>query len=211
MQTFTLSTAPRSGTEKLSSLRSGGQVPAVIYGHHRAPEKLMVPYSDFLRVFRTAGSSHLVRLTVNGKDENVLIYEVQKHPVSGDFLHIDFLAVSAKEKISVEIPLVLRGESLAVREGGALFQHLHEVSVRCLPGDLVDAFEVDLSRLARMGDVIHIGDLGIDAKKFDIEVPLTEPVASVDTPDDLAAQEETETVAPGAVPTAAEAAAAAAE
>lgn len=181
MEKLTLAAQSRDVAVKLSEIRASKKIPSVVYGHKIAAQSITVEYSEFLKTFRKAGKTHLVELSLGGKKQDVLIHEVQKHPVTGDFLHIDFFVVSATEKIHVEIPLVLIGVAPAQREGGMVEQNMHTLEVKCFAKDLVDSFEVDISVLAEMGDIIHVQDLGI-SKKFDILAPLDAAVVAVHAP-----------------------------
>ena len=185
MEKFHLSATERDVNEKLTVLRANKRVPAVVYGHNITSQTISMAYSDFLKVERKAGKTHIIELTVGKKTQKVLVYDLQFHPVSGDFLHVDFLAVSAHDKITLDIPLVLVGVSKAQKEGGVLQQYLDTVEVRCLPDDIPEHFEVDISKLEKIDDIVHIEDLGIDTKKFDIETPLTEAVVTVYTPEEI--------------------------
>lgn len=179
MEKFTIESELRDVSGKLSLLRADKKMPAVVYGHKFVPQAVTIGYSEFLKVFRKSGKIHIITLTLDEKKHDTLIHDIQKDPVTGDFLHADFFVVSATEKIHVQIPLALTGESLAQKQGGVIEQNMHAVEVKCLAKDLVDAFEVDLSRLAEIGDVIHIQDIGIDTKKFDILSSLEGAVVSV--------------------------------
>ncbi len=189
METLALNTLPRTQSERLKSIRADRKIPAVVYGHHFGSMSVTVDMSEFVKTFRRAGQTHLVDLMIDGKAQKVLIYELQRHPVTGDVLHVDFLAVSAKEKITVDIPLVLIGESPAVRAGAILEQHIDTIEVRCLPGDLVDDFKVDISILKEVDDVLHVSAVQIDTKKFDIITSLSEGIATVSAPHDYVAEE----------------------
>lgn len=195
MEKLALASESRGLDTKLSTIRSNGQVPAVVYGHKIAPTHITVNNSEFLKVFRKGGTTHLVDLTVDGKKQTVLIHDVQKHPVSGDFLHVDFFVVSASEKIHVQIPLHLVGESRAQKEGGLIEQNIHTIDLKCLAKDLVDAFEVDITALDNMGDIIHVSDLKIDAKKFDLHTALEAAVVSVHAPKGGLTEDEAEAAA----------------
>lgn len=116
METIALSSAVRTPEQNARDLRSVRRIPAVVYGHDVANTTLSLDRTEFLRVYRAAGQSHLVALDLGGTTKNVLIYDVQFDPVTDDFLHVDLLAVSATEKISVSIPLSFIGESEAVRQ-----------------------------------------------------------------------------------------------
>lgn len=160
--TISLNVTPRTETgNALEALRTNGFIPAVLYGHSVTPTPLTINYLDFSRVFKSAGESTLVELTVAGKKPvNVLIHEVATHPVSGRFLHIDFYQVNMKEEIETDVPLEFVGESAAVKAlSGVLIRSLEEVKIKCLPSDLPHALEVDLGKLATFDDVIKVGDI----------------------------------------------------
>ena len=179
MKNIALSCIKRNATEKLSELRTAKKIPAVVYGHKVETLAITLDYSEFLRVHREAGHSHIISLTVEGKKYDVLVHEVQLHPVTGDFQHIDFFAVSATEKLHVGIPVVLTGTSQAQRDGAIINQNLEQIEVKCLAKNLVDNFTVDISSLEKFGDVIHVSDLIgsiINTKIFEVEVDLELPV-----------------------------------
>jgi len=182
MEKLTLVATARDTEMKLSTLRAEKQVPAVVYGHKIAAQAVSLGASELLKVFRKSGKTHIVELILDGKKQDVLIHETQRAPVSGDFLHVDLFVVSATEKIHVQIPVHLVGLSPAQTQGGMIEQNMHEVEVRCLPKNLVDAFEADLSKLTELGDILHIKDLNIDAKKFDILSDIELAIVSVHAP-----------------------------
>lgn len=154
-------------TDDARTTRDQGMIPGVLYGKDVPSTKIALGTSEFIKVYREAGQSQLITLTVDGKKYNTLVQEAQRHPVRGNVLHIDFINVNMKEKIEVQIALTLTGNAPAVLEGGQLHQSLTELTVRCLPTDIVERFEVDISELA-MGNTLHVSDLKIDTKKFEI-------------------------------------------
>ncbi|MFZ4461597.1 MAG: 50S ribosomal protein L25 [Patescibacteria group bacterium] len=182
MEKFVLASEARDLGAKLSTLRASKKVPAVVYGHAFDPVHISVDASEFLKTYRKTGGTHLIDLTVGGKKQSVLVHETQRHPVSGDFLHIDFFAVSAKEKITVDVPVSLVGKSQAVVEGAEINQNLHTITVKVLPADLVDSIEVDVVALAKPGDVIHVSDIVALYPKLEIITPGVEAIASASLP-----------------------------
>ncbi len=162
--------------KQLAKFRKAGTVPAVLYGHGMKSVSLAVAYSPFEKVYREAGGSSLIDIEVdNGKPVKALIQDVQRDPLSGKFLHVDFHAVRMTEKINTEVVLKFTGESKAVKElGGILVKNLDEVKVSCLPSDLVHEIEIDISRLTTFEDQIRIRDLrvptGIEIKEKPEEV-----------------------------------------
>lgn len=141
-------------------------IPAVVYGFGMENEVVSADKVDFTRVFSKTGKSSVLELKIDAKKAlNVLIHDLQYHPVSGEVSHIDFLQVNMKELVEAEIPLVFVGESSAVKEkGGILVKVIDNVSVEALPDDLPNEIEVDLSKLADFEDHITIGDIKVDDK-----------------------------------------------
>lgn len=181
MEKLTLASVSRDLATKPSDLRAGKMVPAVVYGHKLQPVHVAVPNSDFLRTFRKGGHTHLIELMIDGKNHTVLIHEVQKHPVTGDFLHIDFFAVSAKEKIHVAIPVHLTGKSQAALEGAQIEQNLHKIEVKVLPADLIDIIEIDIAPLEKVGDSIHVSDIAANYPKLEILTALSDSIVAAHT------------------------------
>lgn len=147
--------------KKTKALRTSGTLPAVLYGHGVASRPLAVRGNDFLRLYRQAGESTLVDLIVDGEPPvKVIIQDVQRHPISGQPLHVDLHQVRMTEKIHTSIPLKFVGEAPAVKElGGVLFKNLDHLKVEALPGDLVHEIVVDISGLRTFEDIIHVSDL----------------------------------------------------
>jgi large subunit ribosomal protein L25 len=148
---------------KLAELRVNGYLPAVIYGPNIESESIKVKKQDFEEAFQTAGESQLIDLTINGKKEaKTLIKDVQRDPVKDNILHVDFYQVDMDKKIDVVIPINFINEPPAVKElGGTLVKTIESLEATCLPGDLVDKFDVDLSPLNSFEDYIRISDLNI--------------------------------------------------
>jgi large subunit ribosomal protein L25 len=145
-----------------------GSVPGVVYGKKCPSTPLSVDTSDLLRIFRQAGYSHIIELSLNGKNQQAIIHDVDIHPVSGQFLHVDFLAVSATDKLTVTVPIKMVGESQAARDGAIIDHVLQDIEIRCLPADIPVELTIDISKLEKVGDSLHISDLGLDAKKHDL-------------------------------------------
>jgi len=168
--------------KKVKQLRKENMIPAVIYGNKIASQNLLVNYLDFKRVYDKAGESALVELETKGKKINVLVHDIQIDPLSGKFSHVDFFQVNMKEEVETEIPLEFIGESAAVKElGGVLVKSLDEISVKCLPADLPEKYEIDISKLATFDDVIAVKDLEV-SDKIEILVDPETIIASVQEP-----------------------------
>lgn len=168
--------------KKAKQLRKQDMIPAVMYGNKIAAQNLTVNYIDFKRVYAKAGESALIELEVEKKKVNVLIHDIQLAPMSGKVTHIDFFQVNMKEEVETEIPLEFIGESAAVKAlGGVLVKNIDEISVKCLPADLPEKYEIDISTLATFEDVITVKDLKI-SDKVEILMDLETVIALVSAP-----------------------------
>ncbi|MFA5886582.1 MAG: 50S ribosomal protein L25 [Patescibacteria group bacterium] len=135
-------------------------LPGVLYGKNFASQNLKLKKSDFDKVFARAGESNLVDLEIDSKITKVLVKDTQRDIMKNYFIHVDFYKVDMKEKITTEIPLHFIGESKAVKElGGVLIKDLSVLEIECLPGDLIDHIDVDISLLKTFDDAIRINDL----------------------------------------------------
>lgn len=172
---------PKGGN--LKDLRHGGQVPAVLYGSDTKPVSLKIDRKTFNRLYQAVGSSTLVLLAIdNEKPVNVLIHDVQKHPVTDELVHADLLQVKMTEKIRAEIPLEFVGLAPAVEQlEGNLITPRTEIEVECLPDALVGKIEVDVAGLNTFEDVIKVADLKIPAG-IEVLTDLEELVAQVTPP-----------------------------
>jgi large subunit ribosomal protein L25 len=144
-------------------LRNEESVPAVLYGPKTAPLSLSVSANRLEKLLRDmAGESKLLQLTVEGEAETVtrqvLIRELQTHPVRRRFVHIDFFEVPMDQAIVVEVPVELVGESVGVKKGGAINVIRRMMSVRCLPGEIPEKGQIDVESLD-LGGSIRVGDL----------------------------------------------------
>jgi large subunit ribosomal protein L25 len=144
-------------------LHGQGKLAAVVYGHNTKPTPLVLDRLEFQKVFLKSGRTHLVDLVVDaGRTEKVLVREIQTHPRRLGPIHVDFYQVNLEEKITVEVPLHLVGESAAVKRGDAdVLQPIHAVRVECLPSDIPEAFEVDLTPLEQIEAEFRISDLRV--------------------------------------------------
>ena len=150
-QRLVASSRADAGKGVARKLRAAGSVPGVLYGHDTAPVQIAVDARDLSRVLHTsAGANVLVDLVVDGKEHLAMPREVQRDRIHDLFLHVDFLAVSRTEKVTVTVPIRLIGTAVGVKEGGILDHHLWEVSVSCLPGDVPEHVDADGETLRAM-------------------------------------------------------------
>ena len=142
-------------------LRREGKLPAVVYGHSGKPIVLTLDRLEFQKVFVKSGRTHLGDLVVDsGQTEKVLVREIQTHPRFQGPIHVDFYQVNLEEKIRVEVPVHLVGESAAVKRGDAdVLQPIHELEVECLPTDIPEAFEVDITPLEEIEAELRVNEI----------------------------------------------------
>jgi large subunit ribosomal protein L25 len=179
MATFKLNAEVRTKDEVAKKIIQDKGLVGIVYGKTQEPISLKMAYSDFLRTYRKAGESQIIVLSVGKKDIEVVVHATQKEPVSGDFRHVDFYALTQGEKLTTKVHIEFVGESQGVKDGGLLQETTKEIEVSCLPKDLVESFEADLSKLAKIGDTLTIADLGLDTAKYDIHANLDDAIASV--------------------------------
>jgi len=163
-QMVSLAASPREKTGKGAArqARFAKQVPAVIYGHGRPAQSLMV---DALLLEQALSGvepeSTLIELTVDGKKTRALIREIQRHPIRPDIIHVDFYEIHSGEKITLKVPVHLVGAPDGVRNGGGVLdQVLREVKIEVLPEHIPDRVELDVTALL-IGQVRHVSDLTI--------------------------------------------------
>lgn len=147
--------------KKVKTIRAQGITPGVLYGHGIENVLLSIPTKTLEKVYKQAGESTLLDLTVDGKDQRkVIIQDIQRDNLKGHIIHIDLHEVKMTEKLTTEIPLRFIGESKAVKElGGVFVANMDHLKVECLPGDLVHEIEVDISVLIDFESAVHIKDI----------------------------------------------------
>jgi large subunit ribosomal protein L25 len=173
-----------TGKQAVKSLRRSGKIPAVVYGAGEETLAVLVDRREFIAMLQRAGAETvLIDLSIAGSGDRrwkTILREVQRHPRSGNLIHIDFQRISMTKKITVGVALHIVGEAFGVKsQNGILDHHLRQVEVRCLPADMPSHLEVDVSEL-RIGDTIHVSDLQIEGIEF-VTDPMT-AVASVLAP-----------------------------
>jgi large subunit ribosomal protein L25 len=154
------------GKEKAKKSRKNGIIPAVVYGAREETLPLEVKLKDLNALLKTTkGENVIINLNIDeGKTESkkVLLREVQKDPVRDNILHVDFQHISLTEKIAVKIPIHLVGMSIGVKDQGGILEHvLRELEVKCLPTEIPEHIEVDVTPLS-IGDAIHVRDLKLE-------------------------------------------------
>jgi len=176
MEKEVLKATKRTVTGKqVRALRRAGLIPAVIYGHHVEPVVISLDSHNATLSLSRVSSSTLITIDVEGTEYPTLVREKQRDFIRNVLTHVDFLAVSLKEKLRAEVSIELTGLSLAVKDFNAILVNgLTTLTVECLPTDLPEKFVVDISMLAVIGNGIHVRD-----------VPAPENVRIMDDPDEM--------------------------
>jgi large subunit ribosomal protein L25 len=157
-----VSAKPRKelGTRANRRLREAGMLPGVIYGHKEAIVPVTLAKKEV--VDHLTRGAHLFDLTLEGKNEKVLVKEVQYDHLGMEVIHVDFARVSLDEKVKVTVPLELKGTPKGEADGGVLQQVIKELEVECLVTEIPDAIRHNISEMA-LNDVVHISDLKLPA------------------------------------------------
>jgi len=161
MTEFTLNAQARTDLGKGASrrLRHAANIPAVVYGGNKPAESVTILAKEIAKLFENeAAYSHVIELNVDGAKQNVIVKAMQRHPSKQFIMHADFVRVVAGQKLTAIVPVHFVGEEAPVKKGGEISHVLNEIEVTCLPKDLPEFIEVDLSAL-EIGAIVHLSDL----------------------------------------------------
>jgi large subunit ribosomal protein L25 len=189
------------GNSPAKALRREGKIPAVLYGPDTEPVLLAVAVNDLEQVLKKSKAAQVLLnvLIQNGETskKSAMIKELQTHPVSRDFLHVDLYEIALDRKITVKVPIAIKGKSIGVEEGGVLQTVRRELEVACLPFAIPEVIEIDVTDLD-IGDSIHVGKLSVgedvelmDDDHFTVVTVLTPKVEEVEV-EELEDEEEVE-------------------
>ena len=162
MATTDLNVSPRTVLgKKVSRLRREGLVPANIYGRHIESTAISVPAVELRRVLRASGHTGLISIAIAGDSapRTVLVRDVRREAMTGNMLHVDFQQVSMTVRMTVRVPVVLIGQAPVADIGGVVYPALDSIEVECLPGDIPQHVEVDISGMSTPDAMIHVSDL----------------------------------------------------
>ncbi|OQW93403.1 MAG: 50S ribosomal protein L25/general stress protein Ctc [Beggiatoa sp. IS2] len=167
MQQFEIEAQVRTKIGKGTNrrLRRNGQIPAILYGAGKDPVSLVLSHNALLRQLENeAFYSHILTIKIDGQAERVVLKDLQRHPCNPVVLHLDLLRVSETEKLTIQVPLHFLNEEqcAGIKLGGIISRHVTDAEVRCLPKDLPEFIEVDLTNL-KVGDIVHLSDLVMPA------------------------------------------------
>ncbi len=151
-----------NGSAVARRLRAQGLVPAVLYGGGKVPQSFSVDYRHMQKHLKNeAFYSHIVTISLNGKSQQAILRALQRHPAKDQLLHVDFLRVQSDQAIEVRVPLHFIGADacVGVKQGGGVVNHIEaDLLISCLPDQLPEYIEVDISEL-ELGSSLHISDI----------------------------------------------------
>lgn len=152
------------GKEQNKKLREQGFVPVIVYKRGEETVSLKIDNRNLLKALRTeAGENVIIKLHVDGakkkKERTVVVKEIQKDPIKDNLLHVDFQEISLTETLKVKAPITAKGEAIGVKQDGGVLQHvLWEMDLECLPINIPEKIEIDISML-KIGDAVHVKDI----------------------------------------------------
>ena len=164
MQAYELKVQPRDNLGKNASrrLRRSGRIPGTVYGANKEPQSISLSHDDVLhQLDREAFYSSILTINIDAEREQVVLKDLQRHPYKPEILHIDFLRIDEKQKITMRVPLHFINEHLCpgVKSGGGVVSRvMTELEISCLPGDLPEYIDVDLANV-ELGETIHLSDI----------------------------------------------------
>ncbi|MDP8227595.1 MAG: 50S ribosomal protein L25 [Candidatus Celaenobacter polaris] len=156
-----------TGKKAAKQVRNENKIPSILYGGGAEPVPLEIDYSEFYHYYKESlGHQSFIFLQIGKKECRCLVRDMQIDPVTREIVHLDFQEVTAGQKLDVEVSVVTLGDAPGIKEGGILDTGVRDLQIRCMPKDLPDAIEIDVSEL-QIGDSIHIED--IQQKYPDVE------------------------------------------
>ena len=165
MQDYKIEVSKRELSNKKSfvkNLRNNGEIPGVYYSHD---SKESIPFMVAQKVLREAlkSNAQVYKINVGNKLRDVIIKSMQYHPMTEEIVHIDLYGVDMDTKVIVKVPIIITGQAIGIKEGGVLNQNMTELEVECLPSDIPQNIEVDISDL-ELGDTLRLENITVSEK-----------------------------------------------
>jgi large subunit ribosomal protein L25 len=155
---------------KVKQLRKDGKIPANIFGKEVKSTAIQVDLKEFLEVFKKAGETGIVEVQIANVKKPVLVHNIQKDPVTDEYIHADLLQVDLTKKVTAQVRLELSGESPAEKQSlGTVVQYINEIEVEALPANLPEKFILDLSKLEKVDDKYFVKDISVEKAKVEIK------------------------------------------
>ena len=198
-----LENRPITGKKTAKKLRNKGIIPGVLY--FKGEEPIQIAVDELVMYHALHSGQRIYEIDVTGTTQYVMVKEIQYHPVTDALIHIDFMRVRRSEKINISVPLILVGDALGVKEGGVLSQSLTQIEIECLPTDVPEQIELDVTHL-EMNSSYSVADVKIKNEEITINSEQELNVVSIHPPvaeeepmveEELEDEEETEGEAEG--------------
>jgi large subunit ribosomal protein L25 len=196
---FALDAQVRTDAGKGASrrLRREGLVPAIIYGGKKEPQNISLEFKELIKhLEHEAFYSHIITINVDGKKEDAILKDLQRHPAKAQIFHADFLRVSKDQKFTTNVPLHFINEDTCKGvklQGGVISHSMTQLEITCLPADLPEFIEVDLAEV-ELGQIVHISDLtlpkGVESVALAHGHDHDLPVAAINKPKGSSADDE---------------------
>jgi large subunit ribosomal protein L25 len=153
------------GSANARRLRRDGRIPGVIYRDGAEARPVSLPKHEFEQLLHHHTSEHvMIQIQIEGKEESVLLKDVQHDAMTGGVEHVDLQEVAMDKKLHVEVPVELIGEAEGVKNQGGVLDHLlHEIEISCFPADIPESITVDVSAM-KLGDILTVKDIPVDPK-----------------------------------------------
>ncbi len=176
------------GKKFSKDLRKNGNIPCVIYSKGKEPVHICVKNNELRKVIYNP-STFILEIKVEDKNYNTIIRDAQFHPLNENILHVDFLELSENERVSLEIPVKITGNSIGVRNGGQLNLVMRKLLIRSFPKNLPDTIDIDITQL-KIGQSVRIIDL--ENESYEFIQPESAVIVSVKTARNVVEEEEEE-------------------
>ncbi len=147
-----------------NSVRNNGRVPGVYYSKHDSPIHLAVIEKSINPLVYTS-ETHLVSLKIDGKELDCVLKDIQFDPITDKVVHFDLIGLTSGETFQLEVPVQLHGAPIGVKEGGIVQHLIHKLEIECLPKDIPQRVEIDITDL-KIGDSVHVKDLKLENITF---------------------------------------------
>jgi large subunit ribosomal protein L25 len=155
----------KAGSAESRRIRRNGRIPAVIYGRSGKAVSIDLDAIEFTKGTKGISESTIVKVDVDGKSYDAFVKGTQRNIIDGSILHIDFYEVESGVALRAKVSIILLGNPVGVREGGMLENPLHEIEIECLPKDLPERIELDISGL-KTNQSIHVRDIPLASVKL---------------------------------------------
>ncbi len=184
MKTFKIKAQIREafGTSSVKKYRRAGFIPAVAYGKGEKTLHLLIQEKEIYKLLKeVAEETAIIEIEYDGKSKKAFLQEVQRDIISGKVIHLDFHIIHEEEKVSVSVPIVIKGQEISpgLKKGGILEVHLHTIDLRAYPQNIPSHIEIDISNLD-IGSSIHVRDIKL--KDVEFEEDLDEVILSILAP-----------------------------